>query len=58
MSNVAFIFNGNSINEDEKQKKYTNLASGYNYIATKDVSFDRKIDYNNGIKIPYADRWR
>ena len=58
LSNVAFIFNGNSINEDEKQKKYTNLTSGYNYIATKDVSFDRKINYNNGIKIPFDINFR
>ena len=58
MSNTSFIYNGNSINEDEKQKKYTNVLEGYNYIATKDVSFDRKINYNNGIRIPFNTQFR
>ena len=52
-SSIAEIFTGNSINEDEKQKKYTGLTSGYNYIGTKDVCFDHTINYNNGVKIPF-----
>ena len=50
---IANIYTGNSINETEKQRKYTGLSSGYNYIGTKDVSFDHSINYDNGIKIPY-----
>ena len=58
LGNTSYIYNGNSINENEKQKKYTNLNEGYNYIATKDVSFDRTINYNNGIKIPYDTQFK
>lgn len=50
---IAEIFTGNSINETEKQKKYTGLTNGYNYIGTKDVSFDHTVNYNNGVKIPF-----
>ena len=52
LKSFANIYNGNSINEDEKRKKYTNVK-GRDFIATKDVGFDRKISYNNGIYIPY-----
>ncbi len=47
------IFNGNSINENEKLDKYTNLKNGYPFIATKDVGYGREeIDYDNGVLIP------
>lgn len=52
-SDVAILFTGDSINEQEKKSKFTGLFGGYNYIATKDVWFDHTIDYNNGIKIPF-----
>jgi len=52
LEKVANIFIGNSINEDEKNTKYSKKADGYNYIATKDVGFDNSINYNNGVKIP------
>ena len=52
-SSIAEIFTGNSINETEKQKKYTGLKNGYNYIGTKDVSFNHLINYDNGVKIPF-----
>ena len=52
-SSIAEIFTGNSINETEKQKKYTGLTNGYNYIGTKDVGFDHTVNYNNGVKIPF-----
>ena len=51
---IANIFTGDSINKDEKAKKYIGLAEGYNYIATKDIDFDHTINYNNGVKIPFA----
>ena len=53
LSSVADIYTGNSINENEKQKNYTGLSSGYNYIGTKDVGFDHTINYQNGVKIPF-----
>ena len=52
-SDIADIFTGNSINEQEKQKKYFGQPVGYNYIGTKDVSFDHTINYCNGVRIPY-----
>jgi len=52
-SDLCDIYTGNSINEQEKVSKYTNLDSGYNYIGTKDVSFEQTIDYENGVKIPF-----
>lgn len=47
-------FTGNSINKTEKETKYMNLSEGYNYIATKDVGFDKTVDYKNGVKIPFG----
>ena len=52
---IANIYTGNSINESEKAKKYTGLTDGYNYIATKDISFNHDVDYENGIKIPFSE---
>ena len=54
LGNLGNIFNGDSINANEKELKYSKLTTGYNYIATKDISYSsRKIDYDNGIKIPF-----
>ena len=55
MSTIANIYTGNSINETEKQRKYVGLPDGYNYIATKDVSFDHIVNYENGVKIPLSE---
>ena len=52
LKSLANIFNGNSINEEEKRKKYMGVE-GRDFIATKDVGFDRTIAYNNGVNIPY-----
>ncbi|MEI0698636.1 restriction endonuclease subunit S [Brachyspira intermedia] len=52
LSSLADIYTGNSINEEEKKKKYTGLSSGYYYIATKDISFNNEINYDNGVRIP------
>lgn len=49
---VSDMFTGNSINENEKNLKYKGLSEGYFYIATKDVSFNNEIYYDNGIRIP------
>ena len=59
LSNIANLYTGNSINEEEKKKKYTDVI-GTEYIATKDVGFDNIIDYKNGIAIPdkYIENFR
>ena len=51
LSYVSSIYIGNSISEAEKRAKFTEVKGRY-YIGTKDVGFDNKIVYNNGISIP------
>lgn len=52
---VCSIYTGNSINEQAKQRKYTNLPSGYSYIATKDIDYTSEVNYDNGVKIPFSE---
>ena len=52
LDNVLKIQTGNSIPAKEKETLYTNVADGLPYVATKDVSFDAVINYENGIRIP------
>lgn len=52
------MYTGNSISETVKAAKYTGLEAGYDYIATKDVTFGQKICYNNGVKIPYKEGFK
>ena len=52
---VCNIYTGNSINKQEKEKKFIGLKEGLNYIGTKDINFDNIIDYDNGVKIPFKD---
>ena len=54
LGSIANIYNGNSINKEEKKRKYTNVK-GRDFIATKDIGFDKTISYNNGIFIPYGE---
>jgi len=51
LSIVADIYTGNSISETEKKLKFTNVTGRY-YIGTKDVGFDNKVNYVNGVAIP------
>ncbi|KXA43830.1 restriction endonuclease subunit S [Prevotella corporis] len=51
LSCVTSIYTGNSISEAEKRAKFMNVQGRY-YIGTKDIGFDNKIVYNNGISIP------
>ena len=46
------MYTGDSINENEKKLKFTNISNGRYYIGTKDVGFDHIINYDNGVKIP------
>ena len=51
LSYIANIYTGNSISETEKKSKFTDVVGRY-YIGTKDVDFDNRIIYDNGIAIP------
>lgn len=52
LEKLAKVYNGNSINAKEKSENYVGLESGTPFVATKDVSFNHQIDYNNGVLIP------
>jgi len=56
LSEIGDIFNGNSINEDVKKNRYLNIADGFPYIGTKDISYDNEIDYENGVRIPFTEK--
>ena len=51
LSYISSIYTGNSISEAEKRAKFMGVQGRY-YIGTKDVGFDNKIVYDNGIFIP------
>ena len=55
LNDVCNIYTGNSINKQKKEKNFTGLKDGLNYIGTKDISFDNIINYDNGVKIPFND---
>ena len=55
LSEISNLYTGNSINENEKANKYSNLKEGLFYIATKDIDFEGKVNYNNGIRIPLSE---
>ena len=49
---IGIIFNGNSINSQIKEEKYTNII-GRPYLSTKDIGYGfESLNYNNGISIP------
>ena len=51
LSTLANLYTGNSINESDKKKYYT-YVEGLEYIATKDLSFEGRFCYKNGVAIP------
>ena len=51
MEQIADLYTGNSINEQEKKAQYMN-TEGVPYIGTKDIGFDGKVLYQNGVAIP------
>lgn len=58
LGNCCEMYTGNSISESVKKAKYTGLKEGFDYIATKDVSFEHTIEYDNGVRIPVDDNFR
>lgn len=55
LGEIAKIYNGNSINAEEKEKKYKSV-DGRNYIGTKDIEFDCSVNYSNGVRIPFDEK--
>ena len=58
LGEVCEMCTGNSIAESEKKAKYLGLTDGFSYIGTKDISFDSRIDYDNGVRIPFENNFR
>jgi len=52
------MYTGNSIPESVKKAKYAGRNEGYDYISTKDVSFEHIIEYDNGVRIPEEDGFK
>lgn len=52
------MYTGNSISEHEKQEKYLGRTEGLDFIATKDISFENEVAYNNGVKIPFENNFK
>jgi type I restriction enzyme, S subunit len=53
---IAQIYNGDSLNEQQKKAFEDPIPSSRPYIATKDIDFERsQIDYNNGLRVPQKD---
>lgn len=52
------MYTGNSISETVKTAKYAGLKTGYDYIATKDVTFNQEICYDNGVRIPHDEGFK
>ena len=52
------MYTGNSISETVKATKYAGLKTGYDYIATKDVTFNQEIRYDNGVRIPHDEGFK
>ena len=55
LSDIAIIYNGNSINKTVKQQNYMKDVPGWNYIGTKDVGFDGTVTYKTGVIIPFTE---
>lgn len=55
LSDIAVIYNGNSINKTVKQQKYMKDVPGWNYIGTKDIDFDGSVTYKTGVVIPFSE---
>lgn len=58
LGNCCEMYTGNSIPERVKKSKYTGITEGLDYIATKDVTFENSIIYDNGVRIPLSDSFR
>ncbi len=55
LGSFCAVYNGDSINANVKQEKYSKPCNGWSFIATKDVGFDHLINYENGVYIPFEE---
>ena len=44
LKNIVKIYSGNSINKKIKEKNYTGIENGVDYISTKDIGFNYSIN--------------
>ena len=58
LGNCCEMYTGNSISENIKKTKYTGIIEGVDYIATKDVTFENTIVYDNGVRIPEGENFK
>ncbi|MEY3964868.1 MAG: hypothetical protein RL263_36 [Bacteroidota bacterium] len=50
---VSKIFNGDSLNEEEKERYSQEIENSIPYVSTKDIDiWTARINYENGLKIP------
>ena len=54
LGNISNLYTGNSIKDSEKDN-YNSSKNSIPYIATKDVGFDNRIDYENGMYVKKED---
>jgi type I restriction enzyme S subunit len=52
LGEIAEIYNGNTVSDEDKKRLIASPNAGLAFIATKDVGFDGVINYDNGINIP------
>ena len=52
LGEIAEIYNGNTVSDEDKKRLIAFPNAGLAFIATKDVGFDGVINYDNGINIP------
>ena len=55
---VCDLYTGDSIAENVKKAKYEGLEEGFDYIGTKDVTFEHGINYDNGVRIPFVNNFK
>ena len=58
LGDICEMYTGNSISEHEKKLKYCGRAEGFDFIATKDISFENQVAYDNGVKIPFKNNFK
>jgi len=53
---VSNVYNGNSLNDREKERFENDLIEGVPYISSKDLNKETQvINYENGLKVPYSE---
>lgn len=59
IKNFADVFNGDSLNDKQKEKYESDEVHHYPYISSKDIDVNSaKINYQNGLRIPKEDKYK